>query len=350
MKDWKDALLLDSGTIAEAIRVLDASPAHICLVVDGAGRLKGTITDGDIRRGLLRSLPLTAPATEVMKGTPIIGRPGDDRHALLAALREARVRQLPLVDDENRVIGLETVDEMSNSGPRPNWVVLMAGGMGMRLRPLTEQTPKPMLKVGTKPLLETTLETFLQQDFRRFYISVNYLADRVKDYFGDGGKWSCEIRYLEETEQLGTGGALSLIPSPPEHPIVVMNGDVLTKINFGQLLDFHREHRAAATMCVREYDFQVPYGVVRLDESRIQGLVEKPVHSFFVNAGIYVVEPRLLAAIPRDNRRFHMTQLFENAITAGQNTAAFPIREYWIDIGQLDDFARANGEYNGLFD
>jgi dTDP-glucose pyrophosphorylase len=347
MKNWRSALLIEGSSIADAIRILESNTAHICLVVDGEGRLKGTITDGDVRRGLLRSVSLQAPVTEVMKKTPLTGRLGEDRQIHLAAMRRTQVRQLPLVDGEGCVIGLVTSDEITEPRPRLNWVILMAGGLGLRLRPLTEEMPKPMLRIGPKPLLETTLENFLQQNFSRFYISINYLADKVKAHFGDGSRFGCEIRYLEEREQLGTGGALGLLPERPSEPIIVMNGDVLTKVNFGHLLDFHREHGAAATMCVREYDFQVPYGVVSLEGANIRALTEKPLHSFFVNAGIYVIEPRLLEAIPRDARRFHMTELFDQTIAQGQPTAAFPIREYWIDIGQLDDFTRANGEWGG---
>jgi NDP-sugar pyrophosphorylase family protein len=203
--------------------------------------------------------------------------------------------------------------------------------------------------VGTKPLLETIIENFVQHGFRRFYISVNYLADKVKDHFGDGRALGCEIRYLEETEQLGTAGALGLLPERPDSPLVVMNGDVLTKVNFAQLLEFHHEHAAAATMCVREYDFQVPYGVVQLSEHRIAQLVEKPVYSFFVNAGIYVIEPDLLDLVPAGARLFHMTDLFATVVEGGRETAAFPIREYWIDIGQIDDFHRANGDFSRNF-
>ena len=347
MKDWHSTRLPIGSTVADAIRVLEANVAHICMVMDADGRLKGTVTDGDVRRGLLRSLPLSAPVADVMNKTPLTGHPEDSRQSHLDAMRRIQVRQLPVVDGTGRVVGLVTSDELAQSGPKPNWVVLMAGGLGLRLRPLTEETPKPMLRIGTKPLLETTIENFVQQDFRRFYISVNYRADKVKTHFGDGTRFGCEIRYLEEETELGTAGALGLLPEHPTELLIVMNGDVLTKVNFGQLLDFHHEHGAAATMCVREYDFQVPYGVVQLDGPRIHGLVEKPVHSFFVNAGIYVIDPRLLESVPRDGRRFHMTELFEHAIAHKQKTTAFPIREYWIDIGQLDDFTRANGDWSG---
>lgn len=349
MKDWKSALLTETRTVADAVRVIEANFAHICLVINDHGNLKGTVTDGDVRRGLLRSLSLDAPVTAVMNKFPTTGRAEESADVYLESMRRIRVRQLPIVDANGCVIGLVSEDELVESGPRSNWIVLMAGGFGTRLRPLTNTVPKPMLKVGAKPLLETTIESFLQQDFRRFYISVNYLADKVRKYFGDGSRWGCEIRYLQEQAPLGTAGALSLLSEPPNDPLIVMNGDVLTKVNFGHLLDFHRERAAAATMCVREYDFQVPYGVVQLDGTRIKGLIEKPIHSFFVNAGIYVLDPKLIEAVPRDGTRFHMTDLFESAISRGLETAAFPVREYWIDIGQLDDFSRANGDYSNIF-
>ena len=346
MTQWRGTLLRSTAPLAEAIRIIDTSSKQICLVVDDADRLLGTVTDGDIRRAILNAIPLDAPVDRVMNRAPTTLPPGHDRDQAMQLMRSKQLHQLPVVDVDRRVVGLVLIDDLMQEGQRAdNWVVLMAGGLGSRLRPLTETTPKPMLMVGVKPLLETTIENFVQQGFRRFYVSVNYLADKVKEYFGDGTRWGCEIRYLEEKEQLGTAGALGLLPERPQSPLIVMNGDVLTKVNFGHLLDFHREHKAAATMCVREYDFRVPYGVVQLDGARINGLVEKPVHSFFVNAGIYVVDPDLLDVVPRDGRQFHMTHLFENARAAGRDTAAFPIREYWIDIGQVDDLARANGDW-----
>lgn len=351
MTQWRSTLLRGTAPLAEAIRIIDASSKQICLIVDDEERLLGTVTDGDVRRAILNAIPLDAPVERVMNRAPTTLPPGHDRDQAMQLMRSKQLHQLPVVDADRRVVGLVLIDDLMQEGQRAdNWVVLMAGGLGSRLRPLTENTPKPMLMVGVKPLLETTLENFVQQGFRRFYVSVNYLADKVKEYFGDGARWGCEIRYLEEKEQLGTAGALSLLPERPQSPLIVMNGDVLTKVNFSHLLDFHREHKAAATMCVREYDFRVPYGVVQLDGARINGLVEKPVHSFFVNAGIYVVDPDLLDVVPRDGRQFHMTHLFEAALAARRETAAFPIREYWIDIGQVDDLARANGDYRGLFE
>lgn len=349
MKGWMKALLPITGTVRDAIQIIDKSGAQICLVTDETSRLMGTITDGDIRRGILRAVSLDTPAREIMQKRPVVGSPSDSPDDLLQTMRSKMVRQLPIVDDSGVIIGMVTFDELTSAtSARENWVVLMAGGLGNRLRPLTEDTPKPLLKIGHKPLLETIIEAFTQCQFRRFYISVNYRAERIKEHFGDGRGWGCEIRYLEEREQLGTAGALALLPDRPAAPLIVMNGDVLTKVNFASLVDFHREQRASATMCVRAYDFQVPYGVVNLRGQQIESIVEKPVHAFFVNAGIYVLEPSALDLV-RSDERLDMTDLFEALIREKRSTAAFPIREYWIDIGRLDDFEKANGEYGQNF-
>ena len=349
MKDWKKTLLGPAATIGEAIRIIDAGGMQICLIVDEQGRLLGTVTDGDVRRGILRSLPLDAAVTEIMKRDPVSGRPHDEPKRLLEIMQPRDVRQLPILDSGSRVVGLVFRDDLRTPPPLDNWVVLMAGGIGSRLRPMTEKTPKSLLTVGPKPLIETILESFVEHDFRRFYISVNYLAEQVKKHFGDGSRWGVEIRYLEEEERQGTGGSLSLIPETPKEALIVMNADLLTKVNFKSLLDFHGEQGANATMCVREYDFQVPFGVVNIEDDRITGIEEKPVHTFFVNAGIYVISPDLLA-LASEREHLDMPEFFERAIDAGHHAAVFPIREYWLDVGRIDDYERANGEFFKVFE
>ncbi|MDB5866721.1 MAG: alcohol dehydrogenase [Betaproteobacteria bacterium] len=348
MTAWKEILVPPTALIREAIRILDQSAMQIVLVVDESGRLLGTVTDGDVRRAILRSIPLEESVQTIMNREPTIARTDEGREVILAAMQRKHLRHIPLLDENRRVVALETLDSMIQSRARENHVVLMAGGMGNRLRPLTNDCPKPMLKIGNKPLLETILENFLEFGFRRFHISVNYMADVVKTHCGDGSRWGAEITYLHEDQGLGTAGALSLMPERPSAPILVMNADVLTKVNFSQLLDFHLSHAAQATMCVREYDFQVPYGVVKIDQHRIVGIDEKPVHRFFVNAGIYVLEPDALAEIPA-NTRFDMPMLFHKLIERKRETAVFPVREYWVDIGHLADYDRANGEYATVF-
>ncbi|TAN46815.1 MAG: CBS domain-containing protein [Rhodospirillales bacterium] len=350
MADWKKALLPPNAQLADAIRVLEGSPYKICLVADERQVLLGTITDGDVRRAILRGLGLDAPATEAMKSTPTTGLAGTPAEALRELMERLDLSQIPLIDEMGRVVGLTILKSLAHAGePRPNWVVLMAGGLGNRLRPLTEDTPKPLLKVGRKPLLETILETFRSHQFRNFYISVNYKSEMIKTHFGDGEKWKCRVRYLEENDRLGTAGALGLIPDTTDHPLMIMNGDVLTNVDFSSLLDFHMEQKSKATMCVREFDFQVPYGVVNIEDHHIKSIAEKPVHSFFVNAGIYVIEPELLDLVPKD-RPFDMPELFGLALEKGMTSVAFPIREYWTDIGRIDDFHRANGDYDSIFE
>jgi NDP-sugar pyrophosphorylase family protein len=225
----------------------------------------------------------------------------------------------------------------------------MAGGLGSRLRPLTDDTPKPLLKIGGKPVLEIIIDNFLAQGFRRFFISINYKSEQIRDHFADGSEWGAEIRYLEEDRRLGTAGSLALIEEPPAAPFVVMNGDLLTKVSFQNLMDFHAEQRSVATMCVREYDFQVPFGVVETDHTKIISIEEKPRQRFLVNAGIYVLNPEALGFISDDTSQ-DMTYVFESLIKADMETAVFPIREYWLDIGRLDDFEQANSDFENLFE
>jgi dTDP-glucose pyrophosphorylase/predicted transcriptional regulator len=348
MMRWKEVLVAPQMSIREVIQILDTSGMQIILVVDQNNRLLGTVTDGDIRRGILKGLSLVEPVQDIMNPNPNVARADEGRESILAVMKRKGLHHMPLVDENGHVVGLDTLDELIQSRTKENWVVLMAGGLGSRLRPLTADCPKPMLKVGNKPLLETILENFIEYGFRRFYISVNYMAEVVKSYFGDGSRWGVTICYLQEDERLGTSGALSLLPEKTSEPLLVMNGDLLTKVNFSQLLDFHVSHHAAATMCVREYDFQVPYGVVKIDNHRITGIDEKPVQRFFVNAGIYVLEPDALDFI-LPNTFFDMPTLFEKLIEQEKETVVFPIREYWLDIGHMADYERANGEYQAVF-
>lgn len=349
MKDWSKTLIAPTATIREAIAVIDASSAQICLVVDEERRLLGTMTDGDIRRSILRSNSLDEPVSGAFNTHPHSIHQVTGRDTMLALMREKEIHHLPVVDREGQVIGLVLVEELLAPGePLENWVVLMAGGLGTRLRPLTEKTPKPMLRVGNKPLLETILENFVSQDFRQFYISINYRADLIKEHFADGSRWGAEIRYLHEKQEMGTAGALSLIEETPTTPLLVMNGDLLTNVNFRNLLRFHQEQDSMATMCVREIDLEVPFGVVNINRERIVQIDEKPVHRFLVNAGIYLIEPSVLALIP-SGRRSDMTAIFGKIVDAGHTTAVFPIREYWLDVGRPEQYRIANGEIENLF-
>lgn len=348
MMDWRNILVSPQTPILHTLEIIDKSARQIALVADENDRLVGTVTDGDIRRGLLKGKGLQDPISLVMNPFPTVASPYESRENILALMKIKKIHQVPIVDEDGRIVHVEVLNDLLRPKRKDNWVVLMAGGLGTRLHPLTNDCPKPLLKVGNKPLLETILQSFIDQGFHRFYISVKYKAEMIQDYFGDGSKWGVSIRYLREQESLGTAGALSLLPEKPVEPFFVMNGDLLTKVNFEQLLDFHKTYQAQATMCVREYDHQVPYGVVRLDKHRLTAIEEKPTQRFFVNAGIYVLSPEALDNIPH-NQYFDMPSLFELLMKDQQQTIAFPIREYWLDIGRMADFERANTEFAEVF-
>lgn len=348
MTHWKEIMISPSTAILKAIEIIDAGAMKIALVVDENNCLLGTVTDGDIRRGILRGVALDEEVQNVMNPNPITARSTETKETVLAIMKLKRLHHIPIIDGQGCVVGIEILDNLLKSNFRENWVMLMAGGLGTRLRPLTDDAPKPLLKVGSKPILETIMDNFIEYGFRKFYLSVNYKAEMIEEYFGDGSRWGVEIRYIHEDKRMGTAGALGLLSEKPTQPLVVMNGDLLTKVNFQQLLDFHIEHRAQATMCVREYDFQVPYGVVKVDKLKLIGIDEKPIHKFFVNAGIYVLDPAALDLIPK-NEFFDMPSLYQKLMDLNCETVVFPIREYWMDIGRKDDFERANGEFWEVF-
>ena len=349
MVDWKGVSVSVEQTIREALEVIDEGAIQIALVVGADAGLKGVATDGDIRRAILQGVDLDAPVQSVMNESPITARPQQDRQSLIERMQARRIHQIPLVDGDGRVVGIEVLDDLLEPEARPNPVVIMAGGLGTRLGPLTEDCPKPLLEVGGQPILETILEGFITHGFHRFYLSVNYKSGMIEDYFGDGSDWGVDITYLHEEQRLGTAGPLSLLPERPGEPLIVMNGDLLTKLNFAHLLDYHRDHDAVATMCVREHETQVPYGVIATEDERMMGIEEKPTERYFVNAGIYVLEPETLGLVPEDEF-FDMTELFEQLVEQGRDVTVFPVREYWQDVGQKDDFRRVNGEYEEVFE
>ena len=345
---WNSVLVGPEAPVMEALRVMDASSLQIILVVDNDRKLLGTVTDGDVRRGLLAGAELDAPVSILMNRSPSTMDERSDRATRLALMRQHQFHQIPILDPGGRVVGLETIDDLLKPPKHENRVLLMAGGLGKRMRPLTDTTPKPLLEVGGRPIIETTIRRFVDQGFRNFYISVHYKAEMFEKHFGNGSAFSAHIEYLHEREPLGTAGALSLIREPLTHPVIVMNGDVLTTVNLGRILDFFHAQKASALMCVRDYELQVPYGVVRTDEGKFAAIDEKPLRRFFVNAGLYVLSPEI-ARLAATGRAIDMPQLFELALKTTANIPVYPISEYWMDIGRSEDFLQANAEYGGHF-
>ncbi len=348
MKDWQSALIPLNASFRKAIEIIDSSALQVGLVVDEQKRLLGMLTDGTIRRAILNGVSMEEDVKKVMFTDFTHASMDDDKETILEIMKKLEIRHIPVLDENGVLQDLKVLIDLLGSEKKENIVVLMAGGQGTRLMPLTEKCPKPLLKIGEKPILETILKNFKDQGFYRFYISVNYFAEMIKEYFQNGSSWDVEISYLQEDKPLGTAGALSLLAKKPDLPFFVMNGDLLTKIDFEKLLQFHVEHQACGTMCVRQYDYQIPYGVVRFDGVDLLDMEEKPIKQFFVNAGIYVLSPESLDHIPA-NQFFDMPSLFRILKKKNGRAAVFPIHEYWMDIGQIKDFERANGEYPTYF-
>ncbi len=336
------------ATIHEAMRRINASALGIVLVLDAGRRLLDTLTDGDLRRAILDGSPLDAPVRGAieLKGAahphPCVAPVGSDSATLLALMRTHVIRQIPLIDAERRVTGLVTIDDLLPE-QAPLQAVVMAGGFGSRLTPLTDEMPKPMLHVGDKPILEHIVGQLQQAGIRRVSFTTHYRPEAIEEHFGDGENFGLEIAYVNEDQPLGTAGALSLL-APCEEPMLVMNGDILTRVDFRAMLAFHREHGADLTVGVRQYDMSVPYGVVRCEGAVVRAIEEKPVVNFLVNAGIYLIEPAAHRSIP-PGQRFDMTDLIAKLTAKGRSVAAFPIVEYWLDIGRHGDYAQAQQDF-----
>jgi NDP-sugar pyrophosphorylase family protein len=324
------------------VEIIDRGAAQIALVTE-SDRLIGIVTDGDVRRGLLRGESLEATVTNIMQ-QDFRSLPASATAAeALAFMQRETLHQIPALDETGKVVHLFLLEDLIKPQRLPNSVVIMAGGEGKRLRPLTSNCPKPMLHVAGEPILEIILKQCLDAGFDHFYFAVNYLKEQIQSHFQDGSTWGARIQYLEEVKPLGTAGALSLLPQRPDHPFLVLNGDVLTRVDYAHLLRFHADHQSTATLCVREYSTQIPYGVVRMDDLKVVALEEKPLLTHYVNAGIYLLNPDMLDLVPKDVF-FDMPQLLETAAQQGKPVSAFPIYEYWLDIGQLADYEQAQSD------
>ncbi|MGN7762047.1 nucleotidyltransferase family protein [Paenibacillus sp. 22594] len=348
MDNWQSILIAPEMTVIETMKIIDQSSLQFAVVVDKDRKLLGTVTDGDIRRGILRGIPLDSPIDLVMNVSPIFEKQGKKFLHYKELMGTRQLRQLPIVNSNNQVQRILFADDIAQVLPKENVVVLMVGGLGTRLRPFTDDIPKPMLKVGDKPILETIIEGFKNYGFTKFILSVNYKKEIIKAYFQEGKHLGVNIEYIEEGKRLGTAGALSLLSEKPSAPFFVMNGDLLTKMNYEQLMEFHCETKSNATICVREYEYQIPYGVIETENHRLLSIVEKPVHKSFVNAGIYVLDPQVLEHVPQDEF-YDMPDLFKKLVDMQGGVSAFPLREYWLDIGRVDDYEKANGDFRGVF-
>lgn len=337
---WRKTILPLGATLHQAIRSLDESALQIALIVSADGALIGTLTDGDIRRGLLRGLDLQSAVDSIVYRDPLVAPPQLSRETVLQLMQANRIRQMPVVDEQRRVLGLHLLDELMQPAHRSNLMVVMAGGEGKRLRPHTDNCPKPLLPVGGKPILEHIIERARGEGFQRFTIAVRYLGHMIEAYFGDGANRQIQIDYVKESAPLGTAGAVGLLSPRPEQPFLVTNGDVLTDVRYGELLDFHCRHGAAATMAVRLHEWQHPFGVVHTKGVDIVGFEEKPVARSHINAGIYVLDPTALDAL-NPGERCDMPALFGVLQERGARTIVYPMHEPWLDVGRPADYRQA---------
>ncbi len=342
------------ATARDAMTAIDGNRGGIALVVDYAGRLVGTVTDGDIRRAMLADLSLETPVATILerqrelhepRPMPLTAPIGTPPAELVALMRSYDVRQIPLVDEDGRVQDLALLHELVDVEGPPLRAVVMAGGFGTRLAPLTEDTPKPMLPVGDRPLLERIIEQLREAGIRHVNLTTHYRADVIAAHFGDGREHGVEIEYVPEERPLGTAGALGLVDA--DGPILVMNGDILTRLDFRAMHRFHDEHGAEMTVAVRPYEARVPYGLVELEDGRVTGISEKPLVRGFANAGIYLIGPGVRDLV-EPGERLDMPQLIDRLVEAGRRVVGFPLREYWLDVGRLDDYERALADVEGL--
>lgn len=333
---WRKAVLPPDTTIGKAVRCLNDIGIKIVLIINDAGTLEGTISDGDIRRGLLRGLDLNSPISSIIHCDPLVVPPEIDSQSVMQLMLINKIQQIPVINEQRQVVGLHLWNEIIAPPMRSNLMVIMAGGMGTRLRPYTEHCPKPMLLVAGKPMLEHIIERAKLQGFNQFVISIHYLGDMIETYFGTGELLGVQIEYLKEVNPIGTAGALSLMKSIPTSPFIVTNGDVITDIRYSDLLDYHIRQGASATMAVRMHEWRHPFGVVQTQGIEIVGFEEKPVARTHINAGIYALDPSALSVLTADDY-CDMPTLFERLRATSQRTVAYPMHEPWLDVGRPDD-------------
>jgi dTDP-glucose pyrophosphorylase len=342
-------LVTQETSIRDTMSVIDRCGKGIALVVDDQKRLVTTITDGDIRRAILAGIDLDHPVIRSRKAPAgndqvqaVTAPQGTADAELINLMQIAGVRQIPLLDEEGKVCDLAVLHKLLKQTELPVAGVIMAGGYGKRLMPLTESVPKPMLPVNGRPLLERMLDKLRIAGIQSVSVTTHYLSDTIVDHFKDGSDFGIQLNYVKETEPRGTAGALARVP-PGKDPLLVMNGDILTGIDIRAMLDFHNEHDAHLTVGVRQYDIEVPFGVVETNGVKVTRITEKPVLRHFINAGIYMINRDVCRLVPTD-RYFDMPDLIAAAVQAGQTVISFPIREYWLDIGRIDQYQRADAD------
>ena len=342
MKLFDDIVLDEDASIRDAMELLNANGREIVLVRDGRGSISGLVTDGDIRRGLVAGATLHSSVTTTMRRDFFAIGPEVDRATVLDLMKARVFQHVPVLDKERRLVAIHFLRDLIGATPKPNVAVVMAGGRGTRLRPMTDTIPKPMVEVAGRPILERLVLHLVGHGIRNIYLAVNYKAAIIEDYFGDGSHFGCAISYLREVEPLGTGGPLSLLPSEQKDPIIVLNGDQVMRVDLSGMLEHHRCRGALATIAIGPHQIQMPFGTVIERDGRLVELHEKPTINFLINRGIYILEPEVLSAIPAQ-REFPITSLFEGLLADKQPISVYYFDDDWLDVGRPADWRQANG-------
>lgn len=330
-----------TNSIIEVINNIEDSQYQICFIVDNDTCLIGSVTDGDIRRGLIDGHQVDSHVSNIMNTEPISILDSQTENEAQIMMASNQIKQLAVVNKDNRLIGIHLMDQILNLAPKENFILIMAGGFGKRMMPLTEHLPKPMLVVGDKPILEHIIANAKAQGFSKFVISLYYLSELIIDYFGDGSNLGVSISYIHESQPLGTAGALSLIEPTPKLPFLVTNGDIITDINYANLLHFHESNQSQATMAIKKYELQNPYGVVNTKGLEIVSFEEKPIQISYVNAGIYAINPSALRYL-QTNEPCDMPDFFQKLKNENHLISAYPIHETWADVGRPIDLSEVN--------
>ncbi|ODC04164.1 alcohol dehydrogenase [Terasakiispira papahanaumokuakeensis] len=349
MKAWRNTLTSPSTPLKEAIKKMDKSAQQILIIVNKKEELLGTVTDGDIRRSLINEINLEIPISEIMNKNPHSAKPEWGKNKIIKFMEEHSISQVPIVDQNGIVIGIKNLRNLLNTTSKENPVFIMAGGFGKRLHPLTKDCPKPLLKIGKKPILEIILESFIEAGFYNFFISTHYMPEKIQDYFGDGSNWGVTINYIHEEQPLGTAGALGLLPKDKiNSPLFMINGDILTNLDYHSLLKEHIENNSDITVCVRQHEYQIPYGIIESEDTKIISIKEKPTYKFDVNAGIYLISPNIIKNAP-SNKKMDMPELIKENIKSKKKINLFKLNDYWLDIGRMDDFKQAQSDIIEFF-
>lgn len=341
MDDWKKTVVDERASVRDVLKALDRGSNRIVLVVDDKYKLAGTVTDGDVRRGLLGNLEMHDPVGVISNKSPFSICSNLSKEEKIDILKKNHILAIPVVDNSYKLVGLESLSDLMRPSPKKNPVCIMAGGFGLRLGALTDNCPKPMLPVGETPLLERIVLRFIENGFTEFYITTHFMPEVIKNHFGDGSQWGVNIKYIHESSPLGTGGAIGLLANYiGDEPVIVINGDVLTDISFDNLIRHHEESGDAITICAREREFAISYGVVNEVDAKVCSLEEKPIYRYKINLGIYVFDKSVVESAVGLNR-IDMPSILEKNIALGAKVGCYEDSSYWLDIGQLEDYEKA---------